>query len=179
MHGYEMIKEIEERSGGAWRPSAGSIYPTLQLLEDEGQLEAAREARGRAQQAAPRDPASNLALARSLALSGEELERALALAADALELRRSPEAFSTLALVRSARAEFALALALADEGLALSSPGPVQAELRFRRAEALAGLGRGTAAKEALDEALHLAPSGPRSQRASARVARLLEKRPG
>ena len=36
MHGYEMIKEIEERSGGYWRPSAGSIYPTLQLLEDEG-----------------------------------------------------------------------------------------------------------------------------------------------
>lgn len=35
MHGYEMIKEIEERSGGYWRPSAGSIYPTLQLLEDE------------------------------------------------------------------------------------------------------------------------------------------------
>jgi len=36
MHGYEMIKAIEERSGGVWRPSAGSIYPTLQLLEDEG-----------------------------------------------------------------------------------------------------------------------------------------------
>jgi DNA-binding PadR family transcriptional regulator len=36
MHGYEMIKELEERSGGVWRPSAGSIYPTLQLLEEEG-----------------------------------------------------------------------------------------------------------------------------------------------
>jgi DNA-binding PadR family transcriptional regulator len=36
MHGYEMIKEIEERTEGAWSPSAGSIYPTLQLLEDEG-----------------------------------------------------------------------------------------------------------------------------------------------
>src|ERR1700760_4040766 len=36
MHGYEMIKKIEERSEGAWTPSAGSIYPTLQLLEDEG-----------------------------------------------------------------------------------------------------------------------------------------------
>jgi DNA-binding PadR family transcriptional regulator len=31
-----MIQELEERSGGLWRPSAGSIYPTLQLLEDEG-----------------------------------------------------------------------------------------------------------------------------------------------
>ncbi|GAA1527990.1 hypothetical protein GCM10009730_41380 [Streptomyces albidochromogenes] len=36
MHGYEMIQEIGERSGGAWRPSPGSVYPTLQLLEDEG-----------------------------------------------------------------------------------------------------------------------------------------------
>ena len=36
MHGYEMIQELEERSGGRWRPSAGSIYPTLQLLSDEG-----------------------------------------------------------------------------------------------------------------------------------------------
>jgi DNA-binding PadR family transcriptional regulator len=35
MHGYEIITELEERTGGRWRPSAGSIYPTLQLLEDE------------------------------------------------------------------------------------------------------------------------------------------------
>ena len=39
MHGYEMIREIEERSGGFWKPSAGSIYPTLQLLEDQGLIE--------------------------------------------------------------------------------------------------------------------------------------------
>lgn len=36
MHGYEMIQEISERSGGLWRPSPGSVYPTLQLLVDEG-----------------------------------------------------------------------------------------------------------------------------------------------
>jgi DNA-binding PadR family transcriptional regulator len=36
MHGYEMIQELEARTDGVWRPSAGSIYPTLQLLEDEG-----------------------------------------------------------------------------------------------------------------------------------------------
>jgi DNA-binding PadR family transcriptional regulator len=36
MHGYEMITELEARTGGIWRPSPGSIYPTLQLLEDEG-----------------------------------------------------------------------------------------------------------------------------------------------
>jgi DNA-binding PadR family transcriptional regulator len=40
MHGYEMITELEERTGGRWRPSAGSIYPTLQLLEDEGLVKA-------------------------------------------------------------------------------------------------------------------------------------------
>ena len=38
MHGYEMIQEISERSGGLWRPSPGSVYPTLQLLVDEGLL---------------------------------------------------------------------------------------------------------------------------------------------
>jgi DNA-binding PadR family transcriptional regulator len=36
MHGYEMIQELEARTDGLWRPSAGSIYPTLQLLEEEG-----------------------------------------------------------------------------------------------------------------------------------------------
>jgi DNA-binding PadR family transcriptional regulator len=46
MHGYEMIQELEERTGGRWRPSAGSIYPTLQLIEDEG-LVTAEEVDGR------------------------------------------------------------------------------------------------------------------------------------
>lgn len=36
MHGYQIIHEIEDRSEGTWRPSPGSIYPTLQLLADEG-----------------------------------------------------------------------------------------------------------------------------------------------
>ncbi|MFE2725615.1 PadR family transcriptional regulator [Kitasatospora sp. NPDC059327] len=40
MHGYEMIAEITERTGGAWRPSPGSIYPNLQLLEEEGLITA-------------------------------------------------------------------------------------------------------------------------------------------
>jgi DNA-binding PadR family transcriptional regulator len=35
-NGYAIMQALEERSGGAWRPSAGSIYPALQLLEDEG-----------------------------------------------------------------------------------------------------------------------------------------------
>jgi DNA-binding PadR family transcriptional regulator len=36
MNGYQIIQEIAERSGGVWKPSPGSIYPTLQQLEDEG-----------------------------------------------------------------------------------------------------------------------------------------------
>jgi DNA-binding PadR family transcriptional regulator len=36
MHGYQIIQELTARSEGAWTPSAGSIYPVLQLLADEG-----------------------------------------------------------------------------------------------------------------------------------------------
>ena len=46
MHGYEMIQELESRTGGVWRPSPGSVYPTLQLLEDEN-LIAGEEVEGR------------------------------------------------------------------------------------------------------------------------------------
>ena len=35
MHGYQVIQELSERTGGVWRPSPGSVYPTLQQLEDE------------------------------------------------------------------------------------------------------------------------------------------------
>ena len=35
MNGYQVIQEIAERSGGVWKPSPGSVYPTLQQLEDE------------------------------------------------------------------------------------------------------------------------------------------------
>lgn len=46
MHGYQIIQEIEARSDGAWKPSPGSVYPTLQLLADEG-LVAAEESGGK------------------------------------------------------------------------------------------------------------------------------------
>lgn len=41
MHGYEMIRTFEERSGGRWKPSAGAVYPTLAQLDDEGLVVAA------------------------------------------------------------------------------------------------------------------------------------------
>ena len=37
-HGYDLIKELEQRYGGFYRPSPGSVYPTLQMQEDEGHL---------------------------------------------------------------------------------------------------------------------------------------------
>ncbi len=47
MHGYQVMREINERSGGVWRPSPGSIYPTLQQLQDEGLVESEEQRRGR------------------------------------------------------------------------------------------------------------------------------------
>lgn len=38
-HGYDLIREIEERTGGAYAPSPGVIYPTLTLLDDMGLIE--------------------------------------------------------------------------------------------------------------------------------------------
>ena len=43
MHGYQLIQQIGERSGGTWRPSPGAIYPALNLLEDEGLIAIASE----------------------------------------------------------------------------------------------------------------------------------------
>ncbi len=42
-HGYELIREITERTDGAWTPSPGAIYPALSLLEDEGLVTIAPE----------------------------------------------------------------------------------------------------------------------------------------
>lgn len=43
MHGYQIIHQIQDRSGGAWKPSPGSVYPTLQLLAHEGLIRAEAE----------------------------------------------------------------------------------------------------------------------------------------
>ncbi|MGD0560219.1 MAG: PadR family transcriptional regulator [Streptosporangiaceae bacterium] len=46
-NGYQIIQEIAERTQGVWRPSAGSVYPALQQLEDEGLISPEGEGRGR------------------------------------------------------------------------------------------------------------------------------------
>ncbi len=46
INGYQVIQQIADKSGGAWRPSPGSVYPTIQQLQDEGLVEEDQE-RGR------------------------------------------------------------------------------------------------------------------------------------
>ena len=48
LNGYQIMQELAQRTGGTWRPSSGSVYPTLQQLEDEGLVDDA----GRAEQGA-------------------------------------------------------------------------------------------------------------------------------
>jgi DNA-binding PadR family transcriptional regulator len=43
INGYQVIQQISERSRGSWRPSPGSVYPTIQQLEDEGLVESDEE----------------------------------------------------------------------------------------------------------------------------------------
>src|SRR3990172_740813 len=42
-HGYELMKRLDERSGGMYQASAGTVYPVLQQLEDEGLIRAQEE----------------------------------------------------------------------------------------------------------------------------------------
>lgn len=42
-NGYQLMQELERRSQGAWRPSSGSVYPTLSQLEDEGLVAATKD----------------------------------------------------------------------------------------------------------------------------------------
>jgi DNA-binding PadR family transcriptional regulator len=44
MHGYEIIQELAERTNGLWKVSPGSVYPALQMLEDEGHIVAEEDA---------------------------------------------------------------------------------------------------------------------------------------
>lgn len=46
-HGYEIIKALEDQSGGTYTPSPGAVYPTLQLLEELGHARAVDEGGGR------------------------------------------------------------------------------------------------------------------------------------
>jgi len=94
-HGYELIKAIEELTGGEYSPSPGTIYPTLQLLADEGSIE---EAAG---EGARKPFAATAAGQAELAEKAEEVDRLMARLAG-MNLReerrgnRSPEMLRAL-----------------------------------------------------------------------------------
>ncbi|MEP9357515.1 PadR family transcriptional regulator [Sphingomonas sp. KR3-1] len=60
-HGYDLIKEIEERSGGAYAPSPGVVYPTLTMLDDMGLIEEAKSEGAKKQFAITADGSAHLA----------------------------------------------------------------------------------------------------------------------
>jgi arylsulfatase A-like enzyme/Flp pilus assembly protein TadD len=122
-----------------------------ELLDEAGDLEGALAARRRALELAPGSPDAENAVAFTLARLGRDLGQA------ERHAEAMPALLDTLATVRAAQGRYAEALTLADEGLVSADDAP-RVDLLFRRAEALAGLGRRDAAEEAL--ALALAEAG-------------------
>jgi DNA-binding PadR family transcriptional regulator len=142
MHGYEMISELAMRTGNTWRPSPGSVYPTLQSLEDEGLISA--EAEGgkrsyaltetgrRAAAAFPDQPPPWEGLGRAPDTGQEDLRRAADLLLGAvgqvvLAGTAEQKVLATQVLTRARRALYAT---LADDstdlpdGPGVSSPQP-------------------------------------------------------
>jgi choline-sulfatase len=155
------------------------LLAKAEVLEDQGRAPAALAVLRKAHAARPHTGAVRLALARSLALAEEDLSEALALAEATAEHTRSADASEVLALVHAARGEFAAALAVADEALTAAPPPPARARLLFRRAEALAGLGRSEEAAQDLAEARRLAGESPRAKASAERVEKRLAGRRG
>jgi choline-sulfatase len=153
-----------------------------ELLDEQGNLREALAARRTSLRLAPERPDLKNAVAWTLGRLGFNLAEAERLAAGALESAgRRPALLDTLATIRTAQGRYAEALALADEGLA-GAAGSDRVDLRFRRAEALAGLGRRAEAAEALalarSEGAALPPAWNTWSEAERRVERLLAAAP-
>jgi tetratricopeptide (TPR) repeat protein len=170
------------RIEGALReyPRSETLWLTqAELLDELGDLEGALGARREALRLAPdRADASN-ALAWTLARLGRDLPEAEQYSERAIRaLGRRPALLDTLALVRLAQGRHDAALALADEGLAGAEKRD-RVDLLFRRAEALAGLGRGREAEQALarasEEAAAQPPAWSTWRESELRVRRLLD----
>jgi DNA-binding PadR family transcriptional regulator len=104
MHGYEMIKELEERTEGAWTPSAGSIYPTLQMLEDEGLI------RGEERDGKRRFALTEAAAAEQAEKAGDQTPW------DAVKADADPEAINLKDSVRKLHHAIGQVFHAADEG---------------------------------------------------------------
>ena len=92
-HGYELIKGIEEMTGGAYAPSPGAVYPTLQLLEDEGSIEEAEAEGAKKPFAATAQGREELETRKD---EVEELMRRLGRHATRAERMRSPDLFRAM-----------------------------------------------------------------------------------
>ena len=92
-HGYELIKQIEEMIGGGYAPSPGAVYPTLQLLEDEGAIEEAEAEGAKKPFAATDQGRAELA---DRADEVEALMRRLGRHATSAERVRSPDLFRAM-----------------------------------------------------------------------------------
>jgi arylsulfatase A-like enzyme/Tfp pilus assembly protein PilF len=149
-----------------------------ELLDQAGDLRAALAARRNALQLAPERPECLNAVAWTLGRLGRNLAEAERLATAAIaQLGRRPALLDTMATVRTAQGRYRDALALADEGLGGAAASD-RVDLSFRRAEALAGLGRRADAEQALALARRAADAHPTPwntwPEAERRVQRLL-----
>jgi arylsulfatase A-like enzyme/Flp pilus assembly protein TadD len=135
-----------------WAPHLWMLK--AELLDESGDLDGALAARRAALELSPGSPEVENAIAFTLALLGRDLDEAERHIEAALAKRgRAPALLDTLATVRAAQGDYAEALALSEEGLA-DAGGVARIDLLFRRAEALAGLGRRDDAEQALALAL-------------------------
>ena len=113
-HGYEVMRRLEEMSGGLWRPSPGSVYPHLQMLEDEGLVQSSevdgsrtlhpdrcRPGRGREDRDCPCRAASPTTRSATSRVHRTAHERSQA----ALRSRRAAQIERGIAIIQKARKE--------------------------------------------------------------------------
>jgi DNA-binding PadR family transcriptional regulator len=123
-HGYELMRRLEEEAGGRWRPSPGSVYPLLQLLEDEGLVQGTEQdgrrvyelteaGRGQADQSRLRDLAAGPAAAAAHVDLRAEVHRLHAAARQVGTAGETAQVEQAVAIVKNARQ--ALYRLLADQ----------------------------------------------------------------
>ena len=128
MHGYEVIQELEEQGGGRWRPSAGSVYPTLQQLADEG-LVTSEEVDGRRTYTLTAEGQAAAAAAPPRADWSAESGRGPDLRRPALELARAALQVAAVGTPRARReAERVLVAARREMYRLLADDEPAEAE---------------------------------------------------
>jgi DNA-binding PadR family transcriptional regulator len=140
-HGYEIMKEIKERSGGFWRPTAGGIYPILQSLEESGYVEGEWDAGQRRKRKTYRiteigRPVLQQALARQNQIADSMGDLFREFMKDVLDVKSAarppmPNLFSTFLEEKKERPEDAVNLLKLKRGQIEEVIGNLQKELRI------------------------------------------------